>query len=539
MSALSIQPTYPIFTDIDGQPLEAGYVWIGIANTEPIGNPINVYWDAALTILAPQPIRTLAGYPSRNGTPARLYVNSDYSIQVQNKNGSVVYSAPTATERYSEAVVNTNAANVVYDPAGTGAVPTTVQTKLRETVSVKDFGAVGDGVADDTVAIQDAINAANVDGGKSVYFPAGDYIVSSTINSTSAGQLLIYGDGMFRSRVVFNQITGIMWSAGVWGLDAEDIAFIGNNNSASTGPWWYAGTTGLATTGVLFLNGVRIAGFETAMDINGGFYHRFDNCSFDRANTVYLGGTSNNVQFSQCRMFRINDGVVYTGGSGPIVFSQCAFETFYDSVCKGSAGARTAVSFIGCYFENYPNTPTVAPLPVGFFDDGRGVSACDNLVVTGCNISLKGIRRFLNNSGSTTNNLVSTGNRFNYSSGSQATCESVYFADTLVSGYFNDFLDNNLSETGGAYTTDYFSGSIANRDLVGGFDGITNTLITRMFNEATAADIASAASAINTTAKYTGKIVWDTTNNRLMRTAGATTTSVWWIVDGSASVTPS
>ena len=29
MSALSIQPTYPIFTDIDGQPLEAGYVWIG------------------------------------------------------------------------------------------------------------------------------------------------------------------------------------------------------------------------------------------------------------------------------------------------------------------------------------------------------------------------------------------------------------------------------------------------------------------------------------------------------------------------------
>jgi hypothetical protein len=162
MSALSIQPTYPIFTDIDGQPLEAGYVWIGTANLDPQGNPINVYWDAALTIPAPQPIRTLAGYPSNNGTPARLYVNSDYSIRVMNKNGSVVYSAPAATERYSEVVFNSNASQVIYDPAGIGAVPTTVQTKLRETVSVKDFGAVGNGVTNDTAAIQAAFDAQNV-----------------------------------------------------------------------------------------------------------------------------------------------------------------------------------------------------------------------------------------------------------------------------------------------------------------------------------------------------------------------------------------
>jgi hypothetical protein len=181
MSALSIQPTYPIFIETDGQPLEDGYIWIGTANLDPQGNPINVYWDSALTQLAGQPIRTSGGYPVNSGTPARLYVNSDYSIRVMNKNGGVVYSAPAATERFGDLI---NASQVVYDPAGTGAVATNVQAKLRETVSVKDFGAVGDGVTDDTAAFQNAARAANgVSGsgavpGATVYVPNGTYLVS-------------------------------------------------------------------------------------------------------------------------------------------------------------------------------------------------------------------------------------------------------------------------------------------------------------------------------------------------------------------------
>jgi len=180
MSALSIQIPYPIFSDIDGQPLEDGYIWIGVANLPPIGNPVAVYWDAALTQPAALPVRTRGGYPVNAGTPARLYVGSDYSILVQNKNGSQVYSAPEATEAYGGGIIN--ASVVVYDPAGLGAVPTTVQAKLRETVSVKDFGAVGDGVTDDTAAIQAAITYAKTLVAPRLILDNGTYLVSSTLS---------------------------------------------------------------------------------------------------------------------------------------------------------------------------------------------------------------------------------------------------------------------------------------------------------------------------------------------------------------------
>ncbi len=93
MSAIEVNPPFPVFSDIDGQPLEAGYIWIGQVNLDPQVNPINVFWDDAQTISAAQPIRTLGGYPSNSGTPARFFVNADYSIRVMNRNGSTIYSS--------------------------------------------------------------------------------------------------------------------------------------------------------------------------------------------------------------------------------------------------------------------------------------------------------------------------------------------------------------------------------------------------------------------------------------------------------------
>ena len=88
-----VKAPYPAFADIDGQPLEDGYINIGVANLNPITNPVTVYWDSGLTITAVQPIRTSGGYSVYQGTPARFYVDVDYSIQVKDKKGTVVYTS--------------------------------------------------------------------------------------------------------------------------------------------------------------------------------------------------------------------------------------------------------------------------------------------------------------------------------------------------------------------------------------------------------------------------------------------------------------
>lgn len=72
---------------------------------------------------------------------------------------------------------------------GTAQLSRTVQVKLQENVSVKDFGAVGDGVTDDTAAIQAAIDAVCNESLGTVFLPAGVYKITSTLtdyNTVSA-----------------------------------------------------------------------------------------------------------------------------------------------------------------------------------------------------------------------------------------------------------------------------------------------------------------------------------------------------------------
>ena len=95
--------------------------------------------------------------------------------------------------------LSVNASSVLYNEGSTGAVDTNVKAKLQESVSVKDFGAIGNGIADDTAAIQAAINSKN--GFLSVYFPAGVYKVTSQI-TLAYDRYELHGDGV-ATRILF------------------------------------------------------------------------------------------------------------------------------------------------------------------------------------------------------------------------------------------------------------------------------------------------------------------------------------------------
>lgn len=98
------------------------------------------------------------------------------------------------------AAANIQSTKLSFTQTGTGATARTIDTRLKDTISVKDFGAVGNGVTNNYTAFVNAITAAS---GKALYVPSGTYLISlpnpGSVSATpSIGTLqniTIYGDG--------------------------------------------------------------------------------------------------------------------------------------------------------------------------------------------------------------------------------------------------------------------------------------------------------------------------------------------------------
>ena len=352
-------------------------------------------------------------------------------------------------------------------------------------VNVRQFGATGDGVTDDTAALQAAIDA-----GVKTYFPAGTYKVTSTITFPTTGGSAAYrtliGDNKFSTIISWEgAVAGTLFDIDVYGATIRDMQIIGGIVDGTTA-YWRAGDIAIDTAGVLEISNCSIKRFETLINWGGGYYHKFYTTELRECNWAFKGGAVYNIAFNACKFTRVGYCLEYTGGSGQISFIDTSFENIHDRIVVGSSGADGAVvSLTNCYLENRTDFATVPPFAAGFYDSLSGFVSIRTLMVSGSNLSLKGVSRFLNNTGKTTDNLVSVGNNFNYAPGAAATCQYVYFAGTLTSGVFNDSALAILTDTGGSYTTDYFSGTISNNLAVSGYDAISGESINGFYQEGT------------------------------------------------------
>jgi hypothetical protein len=179
------------------------------------------------------------------------------------------------------------ATDVSFTPPGTGAVIRTAQDKMRDIVSVKDFGAVGDGVIDDTLAIQNAVNEAMKTGKQVIIEGPGPYCISSTIQ-VKVTRNLAPTDTSPNSDIHFSDNT----SAYILGLGTPTLKAIGS------------------------ISAMMEIIFDTSDSDIGPFYSQVEGIGFDGNSLATTGIKSNftmHASFERNRFWNLVRGIEYTG----------------------------------------------------------------------------------------------------------------------------------------------------------------------------------------------------------------------------------
>lgn len=266
-----------------------------------------------------------------------------------------------------------NSANIDFTQSGTGATERSVLDKLRDAVSVFDFGATGNGATDDTLAIRAAIAT-----GKSVFFPRPPvyYNITDEVGPKFPGQHLFSLDrirGMIRNTTNSNRLavfgdvsvnSGAVPQAGMINLGFRGNAatlggvWLPSQNSPGGNPSWTDASKDCQ------LNGVAID------NVGGGFAVQIHSwCNEVRNLTLYENNNKgieigidansndfNGVYITDCDNVSIEITDVGTGrisrGNGfkNLVVQQSGREVTYNSCVLVKKATNT--TFENVYFES-------------------------------------------------------------------------------------------------------------------------------------------------------------------------------------------
>jgi hypothetical protein len=191
-----------------------------------------------------------------------------------------VTTAPTTFYQWNGSQYTVVAAGSgTYNQGSAGAITQTVTAKLQQVVSVRDFGAVGDGahMAADTAAIKAAVAAAAVSG-KAVYLPAGNYLLDNSVAAVLSGaqNVIIYGDGPSSSLACQTIGTNdCIASTGATGFGLQNLAIsFGPTATARTSGYTLdvQSCTNCSFDGVTLNNG-DLSGFRLASSVHTSIHN--------------------------------------------------------------------------------------------------------------------------------------------------------------------------------------------------------------------------------------------------------------------------
>lgn len=206
--------------------------------------------------------------------------------------------------------------------------------------NVKDYGAIGNGITDDTIAIQNAIIALTGSGGGILYFPFGTY---STIGGFNiAAPCIIRGDGNSAqfsttamnaaSQIICTTATGTLFTVSNKGVSFEDLYLACTHSTPTAGAAITITTPGSATMFVhQHIRNCTINGFYRNIDMQTAFMWHLEGCYI--LNPVVAGIRINNELWGDWGDFTISNcifhpgqrntavGVEYKGGGGMMMMN--------------------------------------------------------------------------------------------------------------------------------------------------------------------------------------------------------------------------
>lgn len=245
----------------------------------------------------------------------------------------------------------------------------------------QDFGAAGDGVTDDTAAIQLAINSVSASGGGTLFFPAGTYQVTPTASPalTVPSNIKLVGANR-RASTLRKTANGVMVSISGPSTDptgnthvryssVETLGFDGNNFTGLLFRLYYADN-------LVFRDVYMVNNLDTCVDTAEFWDSRFYNLAIEKC-----GGAANSTTPNiQLRNSAASSGFGYSGDNvNQIHLIGCRFEAFYTqgvTVGKGvnSTNNPNGIYITDCKFE----TSNMQGGPFLLVDDAsRGVYAND------------------------------------------------------------------------------------------------------------------------------------------------------------------